>query len=143
LLLGFTKEKVKIMQEENQSGYANNYTVAVDTVVPLEIKRWNWGAFMFNFIWGIGNKTYMPLFVLIPFFNIVWIFVCGAKGNEWAWKAGEYKSVEEFNMVQSTWNRAGLVSFIISVVSCILMILFSAVIGAAMYSMMPGWSNTL
>lgn len=52
--------------------------------VPNEIKGWNWGAFMFNFIWGIGNKTYLPLLCLIPIFNIFWIFVVGFKGNTWA-----------------------------------------------------------
>ena len=127
--------------EENQVEYTNQYTVAVDTTVPLEIRRWNWGAFMFNFIWGIGNKTYLPLFVLIPFFNIVWVFVCGAKGNEWAWKAGEYKSVDEFNLVQSTWNRAGLVAFIVDAVAVIFMIIFCATIGAAMYPMMSSFSS--
>lgn len=124
------------MQEENQSRYANNYTVAVDTAVPFEIKHWNWGAFMFNILWGIGNKAYLPLLTLIPFFGFIWAFVCGAKGNEWAWKAGEYKSAEEFNMVQSTWNRAGLVYFIIALVSTALMFLCWASIGASMYSMM-------
>ena len=29
--------------------------------VPQEVKGWNWGAFMFNVMWGIGNKTYLPL----------------------------------------------------------------------------------
>ena len=111
--------------EENQVEYTNQYKVTVDTTVPLEIRRWNWGAFMFNFIWGIGNKTYLPLFILIPFFNIVWVFVCGAKGNEWAWKAGEYKSVDEFNMVQATWNRAGLVAFIVYAVAVIFMLIFA------------------
>jgi len=25
--------------------------------VPDEIDRWNWGAFLLNWIWGIGNNT--------------------------------------------------------------------------------------
>lgn len=31
-------------------------------MVPDEVKGWNWGAFTFSWIWGIGNKTYLPLF---------------------------------------------------------------------------------
>lgn len=89
---------------------------------PKEVKKWNWGAFMFNIMWGIGNKSYLPLLCLIPVFNIVWIFVCGAKGNEWAWKKGEYSNVDEFRKVQATWNRAGLASFILMVVVMLLYI---------------------
>lgn len=89
-------------------------------VVPAEVKKWNWGALQFNIMWGIGNKCYLPLLCLIPLFNIVWVFVCGAKGNEWAWKKGNYTDVETFLAVQSTWNRAGIVGFIILMVFLVL-----------------------
>lgn len=84
--------------------------------IPPEIKKWNWGAFIYNIFWGFGSYSYLPLLCLIPIFNLVWIFVCGAKGNEWAWKSGKFNNVEEFLAIQETWNRAGLVSFIISAV---------------------------
>lgn len=83
--------------------------------IPQEVKGWNWGAFMYNIMWGIGNRTYLPLLCLIPVFNIVWIFVVGFKGNGWAWQKGDYKDVETFKAVQKTWNRAGLFQFIISI----------------------------
>lgn len=94
------------------------------TNVPAEVKGWNWGAFMYNIFWGIGNKTYLPLLMLIPIFNIVWIFVVGFKGNEWAWQKGDYKDVETFKAVQATWNRAGLVQFILSIAVFTLYVLF-------------------
>jgi hypothetical protein len=34
--------------------------------VPPEIRRWNWGAFLLNWIWGIGNDTYIALLLFIP-----------------------------------------------------------------------------
>lgn len=92
--------------------------------VPQEIKGWNWGALMFNILWGIGNKTYLPLLCLIPIFNLVWIFVCGFKGNTWAWQKGDYQDVETFLAVQKTWNRAGIVYFIISIALLFLYIFF-------------------
>ncbi|KMT22552.1 hypothetical protein [Clostridium cylindrosporum] len=101
-----------------------NTNYVQSNVVPNEVKGWNWGAFYFNIWWGIGNKSYLPLLCLIPFFNVIWIFVCGAKGNSWAWKTGEFKDVETFLAVQKTWNRAGLVGFIISVVFLVLYVLF-------------------
>src|SRR6202040_3092399 len=41
-------------------------------VIPAEIKRWNWGAFLLNWIWGIGNQTYIALLALIPGFGFIW-----------------------------------------------------------------------
>lgn len=89
-------------------------------MVPKEIKGWNWGAFIYNIFWGIGNKTYLPLLCLIPIFNIFWIFVVGFKGNTWAWQKGNYKDIETFKAVQATWNRAELVQFIVSIVILVL-----------------------
>ena len=102
--------------------------------VPQEIKKWNWGAFMMNIIWGLGNKSYLPLLCLIPIFNIVWVFVCGVKGNEWAWKKGNYSSVQEFMQVQDTWNRAGIFQFIITIVVVVLYFALFASIMSAMAS---------
>lgn len=97
--------------------------------VPQSIKKWNWGAFMYNIFWGIGNKCYLPLLCLVPLLNIVWVFVCGAKGNQWAWEAGDYSTPEEFLKVQATWSRAGLASFIIVCVVLVLeFILFGSII---------------
>lgn len=92
--------------------------------VPEEIRGWNWGAFIYNIFWGIGNKTYLPLLCLIPVFNLVWIFVCGFKGNEWAWQKGDYQDVDTFKAVQATWNRVGLVQFIIAVILGVVYVFF-------------------
>lgn len=100
--------------------------------VPSKIKKWNWGAFMFNIIWGIGNKSYLPLLCLIPFFNIVWVFVCGFKGNSWAFKNGNYTNddVDKFLEIQATWNRAGIASFILTIA----IIILYAVVLASLFS---------
>lgn len=104
--------------------------------VPAEIKKWNWGAFNFNAFWGIGNKTYLPLLCFIPYFNFIWAFVCGFKGNEWAWKSGKYtpNDIEKFLTIQNTWNRGGLARFIFSMVITIIVFilygfLFAALLG--------------
>ncbi|EKQ57603.1 MULTISPECIES: hypothetical protein [unclassified Clostridium] len=112
----------------------NTVTNVSPQVVPQEIRKWNWGAFMFNIFWGIGNKSYLPLLCLIPLFNIIWVFVCGAKGNEWAWKNGNYSSAQEFLLVQSTWSRAGFVAFIVTVILVVLDVLFLGTMLAAIFS---------
>ncbi|MDO8644279.1 MAG: hypothetical protein Q7S00_04845, partial [bacterium] len=83
----------------------------VQTVsMPPEIKGWNWGAFLLNWIWGIGNGTFIALLSLIPCVGIVFPFVLGAKGNEWAWKNKKWESVEQFRSVQKKWALAGAIT---------------------------------
>ncbi|ELS0478071.1 ribonuclease G [Enterococcus faecalis] len=105
------------------------------------MKKWNWGAFSLNILWGIGNKTYLPLLCLIPFFNLVWIFVCGIKGNEWAWKDGEYTDVETFKKVQKTWNRAGITLFIIQIAIIILYFVLFATFFSILFNNMNTYNN--
>lgn len=114
-----------------QSPYAPTYQA-----VPQEIKHWNWGAFMFNIMWGIGNKSYLPLLCFIPYFNIIWMFVCGAKGNEWAWKSNNYgpEDVEKFLAIQDTWNRGGIAKFIIGIASFVMVLLVLIIFSAVFFS---------
>ena len=103
-----------------------NQTVNESTVPEQPKLGWNWGAFMFNWIWGVGNRCYLPLLSLVPFVGFIWAFVCGACGNKWAWQNGYFKTPEEFNNTQSTWSRAGLIAFIICVALTVMYILLFA-----------------
>ncbi len=76
--------------------------------VPVEIKKWNWGAFFMTWIWGIGNQTYIALLGLIPLVNIVMMFILGAKGNQWAWQNKRWDSIEHFKRVQRRWSQVAL-----------------------------------
>lgn len=98
------------------------------------LKKFNWGAFMLSIYWAIGNKSYLGLLTLIPIFNIVWIFVCGFKGNRWAWENNEYRDLEEFKKVQDSWNRAGFVAFIIYIIIFVLYFVFLGSIIAAIFA---------
>jgi hypothetical protein len=100
----------------NPGPYAPYGANPYSSEIPPEIRRWNWGAFMFNIIWGIGNRAYLTLLTIIPFFGIVWWFVCGARGNRWAWETGNFRDVETFLAAQRTWNRAGIFAFILWII---------------------------
>lgn len=73
------------------------------------VKGWSWGAFLLNWIWAIGNKTWIGLLALLPVVNIVMVFVLGFKGREWAWKNNTWRDMEHFNQVQRKWNIAGFI----------------------------------
>jgi len=79
--------------------------------VPPEIKQWNTGAFLLNWIWGIGNGAWLSLLCLIPIFGFAWMFVVGIKGNEWAWQNRNWDSVEAFQKTQKRWSIAGVCIF--------------------------------
>jgi hypothetical protein len=83
-------------------------TSAQDNDFPPELRKWNWGAFLLSWIWGLGNRTYIALLALLPFANIVMPFVLGAKGNEWAWRNKHWDSIEHFKRVQRLWTIWGV-----------------------------------
>ena len=74
---------------------------------PLEL-----GAFLLNWIWGIGNNTYIALLTFVPIVGFVMPFVLGAKGSRWAWRNGRWDSVEHFKRVQRQWAIWGAVILI-------------------------------
>ena len=96
------------------------------STVPVEIKRWSWGAFGLNWIWGLGNETYIALLSLVPVVNLVMIFVLGFKGNEWAWRNKRWASVADFQRVQRKWSIAWFIY-----ISVLVLIAVVAIIAAA------------
>ncbi len=92
--------------KENTSGQGNL------AIVPPEIKKWHWGAFFLNWIWGIGNNVWIALLCFVPMVNIVMIFILGARGNEWAWRNKRWDSIEHFKRVQHKWTAWGLGLFL-------------------------------
>jgi hypothetical protein len=95
--------------------------------VPADINRWNWGAFLLNWIWGIGNNTFVALLTLVPVVGLVMPFVLGAKGSAWAWRNGRWDSVAHFKRVQRLWAIWGLVIWLGVIV------LYSGIFGGVFY----------
>ena len=86
---------------------------------PAELRGWNWGAFLLNWIWGIGNSVWIALLSFLPFIGLIMLFVLGAKGNEWAWQNRKFDNVEEFKAVQRAWTRWGVGLFLLQVVGIV------------------------
>ncbi|TCI11477.1 hypothetical protein EZM97_20670 [Dyella soli] len=88
---------------ENTSGGGSR------AIVPAEIDRWNWGAFLLTWIWGIGNSTFIAFLMFVPLVNLVMWFVLGVKGSAWAWQNKHWESVEDFKVAQRKWAMWGAV----------------------------------
>ncbi len=99
-------------------------------VIPAEIKKWNWGAFLLSWIWGLGNKVYIALLCLIPYVGIVMVFVLGAKGSKWAWQNKRWESIEHFQRVQKIWVWCGLGLVVVPIIGIILGIAIPRFLGA-------------
>jgi hypothetical protein len=85
-------------------------------VVPPEIDRWNWGAFLLSWIWGINHNVWRALLVFVPFFGLVMPFILGAKGSAWAWRHRRWESVDAFKAAQRSWAKWGIGLWIAGVV---------------------------
>ncbi len=94
-----------------ENAYSNS--TSQSSQVPEEIKGWNWAAFLLNWVWGLGNRTYIALLMFVPIVNLIVIFMLGAKGNEWAWKNGNWNSVEQFKNTQRKWRNASIAFYCI------------------------------
>lgn len=101
------------LEQPNTSGQGKS------SVVPTEVRGWNWGAFLLNWIWGLGNSTYIALLMFVPLVNIVMLFVLGAKGNEWAWRNRIWRDIEHFKSTQRKWAFAGLALVVVGIPSCV------------------------
>jgi hypothetical protein len=80
------------------------------SLLPPELRGWNWGAFLLTWIWGIGNNVWIAMIALgglIPYVgwvvSIVMAIVLGVRGNEWAWQKKSWDSIEHFRKTQRTW----------------------------------------
>lgn len=73
-----------------------------------ELQKFNWGAFVLGWIWGLYNKTYITLIQLpllfIPKIGPLLTLICsiwfGFKGNLWTYNNVKYANLEEYKKRQ-------------------------------------------
>lgn len=91
-----------------------------EDLVPVEVKGWNWGAFLACVPWGLGNRVWIVLLALIPWpvpglMALVLAVAMGLKGSELAWRSKRWASVEDFRAAQRRWAIAGVVLNVVSI----------------------------
>jgi hypothetical protein len=105
------------------------------SVLPPAASGWNWGAFLFTWIWGLFNGASVTLWGLLLMFvpagNIVWAVVCGINGNRWTWQGKPWTSVEQFRATQHKWAIAALIVFLVVVCLPIVVLILVVVAGHA------------
>lgn len=100
--MSLTESAIDKRRSENTSGQGRL------AEIPPEIRgEWNWGAFLLNWIWGLGNSVWIAMLCLIPFVGIIMAVVLGVRGNELAWQSQKWDSVEDFVRIQRNWAWGG------------------------------------
>ena len=79
-------------------------------------KDFNWGAYIGTWLWGLFNKSYKTLWILLlgftpwgPYYQLY----CGLKGNEWAFKNKQWNDVEAFNKSQEKQSTIFAILFLV------------------------------
>lgn len=101
---------------------------------PSNINSFNWGAFVWWPYWGFSNgmsRLFLIYFVL-SLLSFLWIPIIvlivlsiyyGKKGNLLSWKNKHWESIERFEKIQNRWDVAGIIGFIIFLISCLYLFL--------------------
>lgn len=114
--------------QQQPTDTANYQTFYDSTPTAQPNLGWNWGAFMFNWLWGVFNGIYWPLIIiplaLIPhiggLISLAFCIALGYKGSYWAWKAKTWDSAEHFNNIQHRWAVASGIYIIVIIVIIII-----------------------
>ena len=72
---------------------------------PNNLNKFNWGAFIGTWIWGIFNNIKKAILAIILFFvgsgaGFNFALICGIKGNEWVKNKKDDLSIEEIHTQQ-------------------------------------------
>ena len=108
----------------------------ITSKMPYDVtKIFNWGAFLGTWIWGLFNKSYIPLWYLLIFFtpaNFYFQLICGLKGNEWAFKKFSSEDYVEFNRKQERQATIWTILTFVCIPLLYFIIFFMLIFGVAM-----------
>jgi TPR repeat protein len=79
-----------------------------------KISGWNWGPFIFTFLWAIFHDFWiLAILSIIPGIGFIIGIILGIKGNEWAWQKDKHKNYHIFIEQRDRWNKIGLMFVVI------------------------------
>jgi hypothetical protein len=104
----------------------NNSGGGRGVIPPDGVRGWSWGAFFLNWIWAIGNRTWIGLLAIIPYVGFIMAIYLGMKGRELAWRNKRWDSLEHFNRVQRRWSLWSLVLILIALLGIVAAIVIPA-----------------
>ena len=117
---------IKKVYDESQMAAAPP-NMGAKSLVPDDIKGFNWGVVWVPPIWAVVHKVWIllivwivlttlsftpvldeRLYVKIPFYVLLALW-----GNQWAWQNKNWKSIADFHRVQRLWGIWGFSGYIL------------------------------
>lgn len=105
------KEAIDISNYDQRSGKGSA------SVIPDEIRGWNWGSAGLGLFWGIYFGVWWVLLSFVPYVSYLMPFILGYKGSEWSWQSRPWQSVEQFKTAQKKWQTLGIVFFVLTLLN--------------------------
>ena len=90
--------------------------------------KFNWGAFALTPAFGFATKQWFCLLSLITPISFIISIISGFLAPKWIYESGYYSTVEEFNAVMHSWDRAGKFTMASILLAFIPLILFMMLI---------------
>ncbi len=94
----------KVREQQSVVGDSGDYAPS-----ESDLKKWNWGAFCFSWIWGFSNgiikESLIVLFLSLWLGPIVNLYL-GWYGTRLTWKYKKWSSWKSYQEVQSKWITA-------------------------------------
>ena len=126
----------EIATDAKKCKFCGEWVTEDSNVLPVELRHFNWGAFLLNWIWGIMHKKYITLLyfpaciipIIGPLIISVWF---GFMGNKWAGQAQDWESYARFNDVQRNWVKLWLILFVLGLIFAVKIFLILAIVGNA------------
>lgn len=101
-------------------------TTSISDPSKLKVKGWNWGPFIFTFVWAIFHGFWvLGILSIIPGVNLIIKLILALKGNEWAWEKDKNKNYPLFIELQSRWNKIGII--VLFIYSIIFLLILSSI----------------
>lgn len=126
----------EIGSDAKKCKYCGEWIDKEGEIFPKELRRFNWGAFLLNWIWGIMHKKYITLLYfpacIIPIIGPIAISIWfGISGNRWAWKSQQWESMEKFNDTQRNWVKLWVILVVLSLIIALKIFLILVFIGSS------------
>ena len=109
----------------------NDSGTGATAVLPDQLRGFNWGAFLMNWLWAVNHATWLGLLCFVPYAGVVMQFMLGFKGNEWAWQNRKWDSIEHFQETQKVWTKWGVGLLIVGFVLGVLFVFAAIIAGGA------------
>jgi len=111
---GYNFESIAFNDLSSNSAESFNKNENYRIEVPIKIIKWNWSAFLLNWIWGLGNNVYISLLTFIPFIGFLMPFILGFNGIPEKYKdltSHHKEDIEKYHLIDMNGSNKNVIFY--------------------------------